>query len=296
MGSEGHLAGPAPLPELAEHANGVDVDRTVNASGLGGPGWHSQADFQRITLPISMPPGVTKALVSGTTFGPRGGVVRSAGGHAGTSWRPATAPGRSDGPAKEVDTCDMEEGFERRLYFPDVRGGGRYLRVTWHSDTSTIVLSHWRDDVSAASTPISLPDATRLIGLIVGALQESADLRPNVPGAGAAATARGSLLSRFRARFQARLGADRQAAGRGSTVRAAKPGRPPVAARRSSRWREPHRAGQVISSREPGGDRGGGVSTWTGRVPQEPPGRARTQVGPYIWPRRAVAAVQAAPG
>jgi hypothetical protein len=98
----------------------------------------------------------------------------------------------------------VEEGFERRLYVPDVRGGGRYLRVTWHADTSTIVLSHWRDDVCVASTPISLPDATPLIGLIVGALKESAGRRPMVPGSGPATASGGRLLARLRARVRPR--------------------------------------------------------------------------------------------
>ncbi len=68
----------------------------------------------------------------------------------------------------------MEEGFSRRVFLPDVRGEERYLRVTWHRDTSTIVFSHWRGDVCVASTPISLNDASRLIGLVVGALKEAA--------------------------------------------------------------------------------------------------------------------------
>ena len=68
----------------------------------------------------------------------------------------------------------MEEGFSRRLFLPDVRGEERYLRVTWHRDSSTIVFSHWRGDVCVASTPISLNDASRLIGLVVGALKDAA--------------------------------------------------------------------------------------------------------------------------
>ena len=68
----------------------------------------------------------------------------------------------------------MEEGFSRRLFLPDVRGEERYLRVTWHRDSSTLVFSHWRGDVCVASTPISLNDASRLIGLVVGALKEAA--------------------------------------------------------------------------------------------------------------------------
>ena len=62
----------------------------------------------------------------------------------------------------------------RRLFLADKRGGDRYLRVTWHRDTSTLVLSHWDRDICLASTPISLADGSRLIGLVVGALREVA--------------------------------------------------------------------------------------------------------------------------
>ena len=62
----------------------------------------------------------------------------------------------------------------RRLYVPDRRGGDRYLRVTWHADTSTVVVSHWDGEVCLASTPLLLGDASQMIGLLVGALQEVA--------------------------------------------------------------------------------------------------------------------------
>ena len=65
---------------------------------------------------------------------------------------------------------DVEEGFDRRLFIPDRRGSGRYLRVTWHRDSATIVLSHWQDDVCLASTPVSLDDAAGLVRLVNGAL------------------------------------------------------------------------------------------------------------------------------
>lgn len=93
----------------------------------------------------------------------------------------------------------MEEGFTRRLFLPDVRGTDRYLRVTWHKDTSTVVFSHWHADVCVSSTPISLEDATKLIGLMVGALKEAA-LRPvesALPKVGS-----GGLLDWVRQRFQ----------------------------------------------------------------------------------------------
>lgn len=92
----------------------------------------------------------------------------------------------------------MEEGFARRVFLPDVRGPDRYLRVTWHRETSTIVLSHWERDICVASTPVSLPDATQLIGMIVGALKEAA-ARP------ASLVHPPSLLSRLRERFRPQM-------------------------------------------------------------------------------------------
>jgi hypothetical protein len=71
----------------------------------------------------------------------------------------------------------VEEGFVRRLFLPDVRGQHRYLRVTCHQETSTIVFSHWHGDVCVASTPITLEDSTELVEMILGSLKEAA-LRP----------------------------------------------------------------------------------------------------------------------
>ena len=96
----------------------------------------------------------------------------------------------------------VEEEFSRRLFLSDARGPHRYLRVTWHRETSTIVLSHWQDDVCLASTPVSLEDATRLIGLIVGALKESAARSAVMP---AATGATPGLFERLRTRFRPQL-------------------------------------------------------------------------------------------
>jgi hypothetical protein len=95
----------------------------------------------------------------------------------------------------------VEENFTHRLFLPDLRGSHRYLRVTWHKETSTIVVSHWRDDVCIASTPVLLEDATKLIGLIVAALKESATSPTAVPGSGLSTQPRG-VLGRLRERFR----------------------------------------------------------------------------------------------
>jgi hypothetical protein len=62
----------------------------------------------------------------------------------------------------------------QRLVLADLRGGGRYLRVSWHPQSATVVFSHWVGDVCVASTPLDLREAARMVGLIVGALQDTA--------------------------------------------------------------------------------------------------------------------------
>ena len=96
----------------------------------------------------------------------------------------------------------MEEGFNRRLFLPDVRGNDSYLRVTWHKETSTVVLSHWHSDVCVASTRVCLEDATKLIGLVVGALKEAA-ARPGE--ASAPVSLREVLLDRLRGHLRPQL-------------------------------------------------------------------------------------------
>jgi hypothetical protein len=68
----------------------------------------------------------------------------------------------------------VAETAPRRLLLPDVRGNNQYLRATWHEDTSVVVVSHWVGDVCVASTPVALADAAQLIGLLAGALEQTA--------------------------------------------------------------------------------------------------------------------------
>ena len=65
----------------------------------------------------------------------------------------------------------MEEPRTRTLVLPDSRGGDRFLRVTWHPASSTVVFSHWTGSICTASTPVTLDDASRLVELFVGALR-----------------------------------------------------------------------------------------------------------------------------
>lgn len=104
----------------------------------------------------------------------------------------------------ELDTGTVEEGYTRRLFLPDVRGPHRYLRVTWHRESATIVCSHWQDDVCIASTPVSLEDATQLIGLIVGALKEAV-ARPAGESKPGSRVQPAGLLDRLRDRLRPQL-------------------------------------------------------------------------------------------
>jgi len=92
----------------------------------------------------------------------------------------------------------------QRVYLPDVRGNDKYLRATWHPDTQAVVLSHWVDDVCVASTPVGVAELSTLIGLLVGALQDSATrpvVVPPVPPTSWTST----TLGRIRQRFQPKL-------------------------------------------------------------------------------------------
>ena len=73
----------------------------------------------------------------------------------------------------------VEEDKTRRVAIDDVRGNQRWLRVTWHPDTNTVVFSHWNGEVCSASTPVRLGDATKVTELVLRALREAVDGHPN---------------------------------------------------------------------------------------------------------------------
>jgi hypothetical protein len=73
----------------------------------------------------------------------------------------------------------VEEGKTRTVAIDDVRGNERWLRVTWHPDTQTVVFSHWNGEVCSASTPVRLADATKVAELVLRALREAVDRQPN---------------------------------------------------------------------------------------------------------------------
>jgi hypothetical protein len=72
-----------------------------------------------------------------------------------------------------------------RLVVPDARGQGASLRVTRHPEQRKIVLSHWRDGLCVASTPVELSEVPALIGVLADALGDAIDVaapQPVAPG------------------------------------------------------------------------------------------------------------------
>jgi hypothetical protein len=72
----------------------------------------------------------------------------------------------------------VEQERARTLTLSDARGGDRFLRVTWHPASSTIVFSHWTGTVCTASTPVKLPEASKIVDLVVGSLRDVAEAVP----------------------------------------------------------------------------------------------------------------------
>ncbi|HUC15557.1 MAG TPA: hypothetical protein VMS00_13990, partial [Acidimicrobiales bacterium] len=60
----------------------------------------------------------------------------------------------------------------------------RFLRVTWHPVSSTLVFSHWTGTVCTASTPVKLPEASKIVDMVVSSLRDVAQVAasPVAPG------------------------------------------------------------------------------------------------------------------
>jgi hypothetical protein len=59
--------------------------------------------------------------------------------------------------------------------FFDARGGDRALRVSWHPEADTVVLSLWRDNVCIGSFRLSLDEVPALIELLREGLDTAYD-------------------------------------------------------------------------------------------------------------------------
>ena len=89
-----------------------------------------------------------------------------------------------------------------RLSIPDARGQGASLRVTRHPEERKIVLSHWRDGLCVATTPVELREVPALIGVLADALGDAINENEKPP---TDAPARPSLLSVIQGWIRPRL-------------------------------------------------------------------------------------------
>ena len=62
----------------------------------------------------------------------------------------------------------------RGEWFGDARDGGRALRVSWHAELGTIVLSIWRDDACVGTTRLTPDEAARLVAALAAGLAAAA--------------------------------------------------------------------------------------------------------------------------
>lgn len=72
----------------------------------------------------------------------------------------------------------LVEVSETRVVVADKRGASRYLRVTWHPRSATVVFSHWEGTVCTASTPVHLAGAAQVAGVLVRALASAVAVPP----------------------------------------------------------------------------------------------------------------------
>jgi len=96
----------------------------------------------------------------------------------------------------------------RRLSIPDARGQGATLRITKHPEQRKVVLSHWRDGVCVASTPVDLREVPALIGVLADALGDAIDATPDGTGTTppkGALRPKGTLLSALRSWLRPKL-------------------------------------------------------------------------------------------
>lgn len=78
----------------------------------------------------------------------------------------------------------------------DPRDDHRRLRVSWHPERSELIVSHWRDNVCVATTPVGVREIAGLIGLLARGLQDAATSPPLLAKPAYQAT-RGPLSGRF---------------------------------------------------------------------------------------------------
>ncbi|MDQ1618814.1 MAG: hypothetical protein QOE19_1383 [Actinomycetota bacterium] len=55
---------------------------------------------------------------------------------------------------------------------PDARGGGRWMRVTWHQEADVVVLSQWREGTCVGTVRLARGDVPLLVQALVEGLAD----------------------------------------------------------------------------------------------------------------------------
>lgn len=77
-----------------------------------------------------------------------------------------------------------------RVFIEDVRRNGAFLRVTWHDDARTFVVSNWEGDVCVGASRVDVQGAAKLVGLLTGGIAAAATAPPAAPSPPAPTTLR----------------------------------------------------------------------------------------------------------
>jgi hypothetical protein len=86
-----------------------------------------------------------------------------------------------------TDAVAEPRNFPRRVFIEDLRRDGMFLRVTWHSEHSAFVVSHWQGEVCVAATRVAATDVGEVVALLTNGLADalaSAQEKPTVPPSG----------------------------------------------------------------------------------------------------------------
>jgi hypothetical protein len=54
--------------------------------------------------------------------------------------------------------------------FPDARGAGRWIRVTWHQEADLVVLSLWRQGTCVGTARVTRDDVPMMVSALVQGL------------------------------------------------------------------------------------------------------------------------------
>ena len=113
-----------------------------------------------------------------------------------------------------TDAVAEPRDFPRRVFIEDLRRDGMFLRVTWHSEHSAFVVSHWQGEVCVAATRVAATDVAEVVALLTNGLADalaSAQAKPTVSPSGLRQSPRTlwqRALPRLRGRKRDRSAAD----------------------------------------------------------------------------------------